>query len=138
MSNHDDSVFNVILAGRANFFQNFSSFRFDVNGKKVRVHYCQTYADLASLISETGSITMIAIDIKLAEPDLNEFVSNTRKKCGIHCKLILVSDFSITIMTRAIIGGFNELMAPPLEKQQILALVKSSLKSQNINGHLTY
>lgn len=138
MSNHDDSVFNVILAGRANLFHHFSSSRFEVSGRNVRVHNCHTCDELALLLLETGSVVMIAIDIMLAEPDLNEFVSNTRKKCGIHCKLILVSDFSITIMARAINGGFNELMAPPLEKQQILALLKSSLRHQNNSGHLTY
>lgn len=81
---------------------------------------------------------MLAVDIKMVQPQLKELVKTLRPFLNDNGKLILVSEFSIQIMTLALNAGFDELMVPPLRQQQITALLQTAIKPNNNRKQLMY
>lgn len=138
MLNCDESVFNIILAGREGVYNYFNLSLALPSDQKVQIHYCSTQEELFSLLKKINNITMLAVDIKIVQPQLTELVKILRSFMNDNGKLILVSEFSIQIMTLALNAGFDELMVPPLRQQQITALLQTAIKPNNNRKQLMY
>jgi len=138
MLNCDEIQFNVILAGRDGVYNYINLSSTLPKDCHVQIHYCSTQDEMFSLLGKLDNIVLLAVDIKIVQPQLSELVNTLRSFLNDSGKLILVSEFSIQTMMLAINAGFDELMVPPLRQQQISALLQAATRPKNNSKHLMY